>query len=72
MWGWSSRTEATDKICAECRRGIGPYEPVIVETGGLRWRTSLVWNPVLRETDVVTHTGCAPAHRRQPHLADAA
>jgi hypothetical protein len=59
-------------MCTECRRPIDHTETVIVETGGLTWRTSLERNPVLRETDVVRHVDCAPARDRQTLIPQAA
>jgi hypothetical protein len=71
MRGWTKARHASGPVCPECRQEIGPSEPVIVETDGLRWRTSLARNPTLRETDLVTHAVCAPAPRHDTRLTTA-
>jgi hypothetical protein len=72
MWGLTTKADSTRRVCAECRSEIAADEPVIVETLGLRWRTTLARNPVLCNNDVVTHAGCASTRSRYPHLAPTA
>jgi hypothetical protein len=48
--------------CAVCGRRIGVYEPIVVLSGGVLWRTSLAQDPGLTPADVLMHEECAPIH----------
>jgi hypothetical protein len=72
MWRWTKTRPASSLLCLECRQEIAAYDAVIVETEGLRWRTTLARNPTLQATDLVTHAGCAPAQRHSARLTKTA
>jgi hypothetical protein len=52
-------SQAGARYCAVCGERVGVYEPIIVLSERVLWRTSLAQDPFLTPADVLMHEQCA-------------
>jgi hypothetical protein len=55
------QSDASPRYCAVCGERLGVYEPLIVLSERVLWRTSLAQDPEFTPADVVMHAKCASA-----------